>query len=78
MRTTTVTKSVTELVETGECPFPLDVFPNNMGINLCSVEAITWTRRDDNQLVSIVIHFIPTDDPAEMSLEQLQLWARHR
>ena len=59
MRTTT--KTVTELIESNESPLPLRVIPNNMGINLCSVEALTWTRQEDGQLVSLTIHFIPAD-----------------
>lgn len=62
----TITKSVTALIEDGddgqgdgECPLPLSVIPNYMGINLCSVEALTWTKQDDGQLVSLTIHFIP-------------------
>lgn len=50
-----------ELIESGESPLPLEVIPNQMGINLCSVEAITWTRQDDRQLVSLTIHFIPNN-----------------
>lgn len=63
----TTTKAIAELVKTDESPLPLDVIPNNMGINLCSVDAITWTRQDDGQLVSLTIHFIPTADPRYMS-----------
>lgn len=55
----TTTKTVRDLIETKESPLPLDVIPNMMGINLCSVEAITWTQQDDGQLVSLSIHFIP-------------------
>lgn len=44
-----------------DCPLPLTVIPNYMGINLCSVEAVSWTERDDSQLVSLTIHFIPDD-----------------
>lgn len=55
----TVTKTIGELLETDESPLPLTVIPNNMGINLCSVESITWTRQDDRQLVSLTINFIP-------------------
>ena len=66
----TVTRSVDELIaakavdnpET-RSPLPLDVIPNHMGINLCSVEAITWTRQDDGQLVSLTIHFEPHNPP---------------
>jgi len=55
----TTTKTVTELIATEESPLPLEVIPNNMGINLCSVDALTWTRQDDGQLVSLTIHFLP-------------------
>ena len=56
----TTTKTVDEILKTEDSPLPLTVIPNNMGINLCSVEALTWTRQDDGQLVSLTIHFIPT------------------
>jgi len=41
--------------------WPLDpsVIPNYMGINLCSVEGMSWTRQNDGQVVSLTIHFIP-------------------
>lgn len=55
----TTTKTVDELLKTEDSPLPLSVIPNYMGINLCSVEALTWTRQDDGQLVSLTIHFIP-------------------
>ena len=58
----TVTKTVKELLGKEEkSPLPLDVFPNRMGINLCSVEALTWTRQDDGQLVNLMVHFVPSD-----------------
>ena len=41
-----------------ESPLPLDVIPNNMGINLCSVDAISWQKQDDGQLVNLSIHFL--------------------
>jgi hypothetical protein len=47
----------TEL-ETAEWPLDPAVIPNHMGINLCSVEGIGWTRQDDGQLVSLTIHFL--------------------
>lgn len=58
----TTTKTVEELLETKESPLPLDVIPNSMGINLCSVEALTWTRQEDGQLVSLSIHFLPNKE----------------
>ncbi|MCL2381859.1 MAG: hypothetical protein FWC64_09765 [Treponema sp.] len=44
--------------------WPLDpsVIPNHMGINLCSVEGMSWTRQNDGQLISLTIHFIPNLD----------------
>jgi hypothetical protein len=60
MQTETVTKSVSELVSTPEVsPLPLSVIPNHMGINLCSVDSLTWVRQEDGQLVSLSINFIP-------------------
>ena len=56
----TITKTVTDMIANNEdAPLPMDVIPNNMGINLCSVEAMTWTQQDDGQLVSLTIHFLP-------------------
>lgn len=55
----TVTKTVGELIETQQSPFPLSVIPNHMGINLCSVDSLTWTKQDDGQLVSLTINFSP-------------------
>jgi hypothetical protein len=56
----TTTKTVRELVDAGkDAPLPLSVIPNFMGINLVSVEAITWTEQEDGQLVSLTIHFNP-------------------
>ncbi len=55
---TTVTKRVDDLLDAGEdAPLPLSVIPDSMGINLCSVEDLTWTRQDDGQLVDLTIHF---------------------
>lgn len=55
----TVTKTITELIESKDSPLPLETIPNHMGINLCSVDSITWTRQDDGQLVNVAINFIP-------------------
>ena len=57
-----ITKTVTELIKSGESPLLLDVIPNNMGINLCSVDALTWVKQEDGQLVSLTIHFNPADN----------------
>lgn len=60
----TVFYTIDELINNDDIPkkkSPLDisVIPNKMGINLCSVEGLSWTRQDDGQLVSLTIHFIP-------------------
>lgn len=42
----------------------LSVFPNNMGINLCSVIGIDFTVTNDEygQLVSLKVEFTPSED----------------
>ena len=57
----TVTKTVEEILAGSKSPLPLEVIPNYMGINLCSVESLTWTKQNDGQLVSLTINFIPAD-----------------
>jgi hypothetical protein len=51
----------TEL-DTANWPLDPSVIPNHMGINLCSVEGMSWTRQADRQLVSLTIHFEPNPD----------------
>ena len=47
----TVTKTVSEMIANNEePPLPLSAIPNHMGINLCSVEAMTWTQQDDGSV----------------------------
>ena len=59
----TTFKKVSELVESkGKCPLPLEVIPNYMGINLCSVDAISWQKQSDGQLTNLTIHFIPNEE----------------
>lgn len=48
-----------------ESPIPLDVFPNTMGINLCSVDGLSWQKQNDGQLVNISIYFIPSNKFSE-------------
>jgi len=43
-------------------PLPLSVIPNHMGINLCSVAGLEWTRQDDGQLVSLTVHFTAAEE----------------
>ena len=49
-------------IDGADCPLPIETIPNYMGVNLCSVEAISWKRQDDNQLVNLTIHFTPNND----------------
>lgn len=58
----TTFKKINELTDDKEhCPFPLEVIPNQMGINLCSVEAISWQKQDDGQLLNLTIYFLPAN-----------------
>ena len=62
----TTFKKVSELVKNNEtCPLPLEVIPNQMGINLCSVDGISWQKQSDGQLVNLTIHFLPTEPKDE-------------
>lgn len=54
-------------------PLPLEVIPNQMGINLCSVEGMSWTKQDDGQLVSLTIHFEPALQAPVMPDDQVSL-----
>ena len=57
----TVFKKINDLIEDNAgCPFPLEVIPNKMGINLASVNSIIWTEHNDGQLISLTINFVPT------------------
>lgn len=54
------TKTTDYLVKNpSESPIPLEVIPNKMGINLCSVESLSWSRLSDGQLVDLTINFLP-------------------
>ena len=56
----TTFKTIDDLLESNEdAPLPMSAIPNQMGINLCSVEGMSWTKQADGQLVSLTIHFIP-------------------
>jgi len=50
-----ITSNISEI----KCPLPLEVIPNNMGINLNSVDSISWQKQDDGQLVNLTINFLP-------------------
>lgn len=54
------TLSIDDIVKNKvESPLPVEVIPNLMGINLCSVDSISTTRLPDGQLVDLTINFIP-------------------
>jgi hypothetical protein len=69
----TTYKKIEDLIKDEKgCPIPLSVIPNNMGINLCSVDAISWQRCSDNQLSQLTIYFLPDEDSlAETKLDFL-------
>ena len=59
----TTFKKTEELIkDKRDCPLPLEIIPNNMGINLVAVDGISWQRQDDGQLTMLTIHFIPSTD----------------
>lgn len=56
----TITRKVSDVIAANEdTPLPLATIPNHMGINLCSVDSVSWVEQDDGQIVSLTIHFIP-------------------
>lgn len=57
MKTYLVT--IEDAINGAKCPIPVSVIPNNMGINLTSVDSVCWTETKDGQLVSVTINFIP-------------------
>ena len=54
----TITKTIEEIIKGEYCPLPISVIPNYMGINLISVESISWTKQEDGQLINLKINFI--------------------
>ena len=50
------------IAEPGRCPLPIEVIPNQMGINLCAVDTLTWTRTKGGQLCSLAIKFVPAEE----------------
>ena len=55
-------KTVEEIIDGAKCPLPLQVIPNYMGINLVSVESVSWSELGDGQIIELTIEFIPTLD----------------
>lgn len=60
-------KKVSELIDNsgGECPLPLDVIPNRMGINLNSVNSIGWKSQENGELVSLTVKFSQSEPEPE-------------
>lgn len=62
------TKKINEIIENknnsfrDECPFPINVIPSVMGIDLCHVDSISWIRQDNDKLKSLIISFNSTCD----------------
>ena len=56
----TTFKSISEIIDQNiDCPIPIKIIPDIMGINLVAVDSICWQRQDDGQLVSLTIYFLP-------------------
>lgn len=56
---TTTTRTIRQIVNGAQCPFPINIIPDKMGINLNSVASVTWSTQEDGQLVTILIQFKP-------------------
>jgi len=69
----TIMKTVDELIKSGDSPLPLEVIPNHMGINLCSVNSVKWTRQNDGQLVDLTINFKPAVPEGSMRVAEEKL-----
>jgi len=53
----TYNKTIKELIDDKKSPLPIEVIPNYMGINLSSVDSISWKKQDDGQLTNLTINF---------------------
>lgn len=54
--------TIQEIIDGAECPFPINVIPDMMGINLCSVSMIGFVKQDDGQLQEVIIRFTPNGE----------------
>jgi transcriptional regulator with XRE-family HTH domain len=57
----TRTNSIAGIIKNNNCPLPISVIPNNMGISLCSVDSVSWHKQPDGQLTSLTIKFKPNE-----------------
>lgn len=76
MKTTRYYKTIDEIIDGAKCPLPIDVIPNRMGINLRCVRGIEWFRRDDSQLKTITIHFIPNEEGDPRITNETEVFSR--
>ena len=56
--------TVQDAIDGKRCPLPIDVIPNQMGINLSAVDCISWSEQDDGQLLHLSITFKPAPSAA--------------
>lgn len=64
-------KTIDKIIHNNEhCPLPISVIPDKMGINLCSVEAVSWVEREDGQLMNLTIHFLPNENGDPRNTQQ--------
>ncbi len=59
MKTKTTYNTTQEIIDGADCPFPLELIPNHMGINLSAVAGVESVRQEDGQLISVTIKFKP-------------------
>jgi len=55
-------RTISDIIKNEDGPKPpMDIgyFPNVMGINLCCVEGIAWSRLEDGQLLNMTVYFKP-------------------
>ena len=60
-----IAEEAVRAIRPDRCPLPLSVIPNYIGINLCSVEGVEWTKDNDGQITSLTIKFIPAKEGEE-------------
>lgn len=60
MKITKEFKTVEELIKVKDSF--IQTIPNNLGINLCSVEGIEYEKQEDGQLLTLTVKFIPSNE----------------
>jgi len=67
-----VPRDINLIDHTNELPIKLSYFPNNMGINLCSVDSIEWDETADKarQIVYMLVKFDPDTEAIDAIEEQ--------